>query len=53
MLTVVLLVKCLEVGDSGWPNSWRVSLNILPSLIFKNNAPAAYAAKKVTMLQSV
>ena len=57
MPTVVLLSQWMGVGGCGCPSSCRVSLNILPSLMFKNNAPNsvsdADAATKGGMVKSV
>ena len=52
-----LLSQWMGVGGCEWPSSWRVSLNILPSLMFKSNAlnssSAADYATKGRMVQSV
>ena len=47
----------MGVGFCGWPSYCRVSINIMPSLMLKNNAPnsdsAADADAKGRMVQSV
>ena len=57
MPTVVLLLQWVGVVVCVWPSSWRVILNILPSLMFKNNAPNSAsdddAATKGRMVKSV
>ena len=57
MPAVVLLSQWMGVGGCGWPSSWRVSLNIIPSLMFENNAPNSASADdadtKRSMVQSV
>ena len=57
MPAVVLLSQWTGVGGCGWPSSCRVSMNILLSLMFKNNFPnsasAADVATKGRMVQSV
>ena len=57
MPTVVLLLQWVGVVVCVWPSSWRVILNILPSLMFKNNAPNYAsdddAATKGRMVKSV
>ena len=52
-----LLTQWIGVGGCGWPSSYRVSLNIMPPLMLKNNAPnstsAADASTKGKMVKSV
>ena len=46
--TVVLFSHWMVVDGYVWPSSWRVSLNILPSLMFKNTAPNYASADDAT-----
>ena len=44
MPAAVALSQWTGVAGWGWPNSSRISLIILPSLQFKNNAPSSASA---------
>ena len=53
----ILLLQWMGVVGCVWPSSCKVSLILLPSLVFKNNAPNSVssgdAATKGRVVQSV